>query len=92
MQSEDLPHSSGIKTHLAGSFCIPTDGRKTCPTNRGLRLDDVLLRSEAFASEDLPHKSGIKTICATYKTLFGYVGRLAPTNRGLRLNLFLSVI
>ena len=37
LRSEDLPHKSGIKTkkqQFIGSFF----SRKTCPTNRGLRL------------------------------------------------------
>ena len=37
-------------------------GRKTCPTNRGLRPREVLAKLTIPPSEDLPHKSGITTL------------------------------
>ena len=40
MQSENLPHSSGIKTYKRYHYLLI--GRKTCPTHRGLRFSDGL--------------------------------------------------
>ena len=38
VQSEDLPHESGIKTYVRQLLQTRQPSRKTCPTNRGLRL------------------------------------------------------
>ena len=58
--SEDLPHKSGITTS-GHSLYATFKGRKTCPTNRGLRpgRNDIFVKNHM--SEDLPHKSGITT-------------------------------
>ena|GEM_PF-5889745 len=61
VQSEDLPHESGIKTYQAVGYKDFRFRRKTCPTNRGLRLKKMLQGLHARQSEDLPHESGIKT-------------------------------
>ncbi|EEZ72111.1 hypothetical protein NEICINOT_03508 [Neisseria cinerea ATCC 14685] len=53
-------------------------GRKTCPTNRGLRLEATNTLIKTDMSEDLPHKSGITT-SNEYDIPFSFlVGRLAP--------------
>ena len=84
VQSEDLPHESGIKTR----DCVRSQrthlSRKTCPTNRGLRLQHLTNSTCIFVSEDLPHESGIKTVSCAF-ILISFSGRkTCPTNRGLR--------
>lgn len=54
MQSEDLPHSSGIKTLSQSSNRWSMSRRKTCPTNRRLRLVYVALSAFFDKSEDFP--------------------------------------
>ena len=54
------------------------EGRKTCPTNRGLRHTKLILPSVRRTSEDLPHKSGITTDASNLYRQFSCVGRLAP--------------
>ena len=78
VQSEDLPHVSGIKTTLTQSTHTKQSCRKTCPTYRGLRLTEAAERITELTSEDLPHVSGIKTDGMVYDHLRIQVGRLAP--------------
>lgn len=54
MQSEDLPHSSGINTQIPVEFEHELS-RKTCPTNRGLRQVTTIKVRYYIMSEDLPH-------------------------------------
>ena len=53
VQSEDLPHVSGIKTKIR---CHKTGqkSRKICPTNRGLRPFTSTEQVHHVESEDLP--------------------------------------
>ena len=53
--SEDLPHSSGIKTRRMNPHERVVFGRKTCPTHRGLRHKPDGLAVAPLLSEDLPH-------------------------------------
>ena len=83
-RSEDLPHSSGIKTLARSYKTLFKHSRKTCPTHRGLRLQFGTGFNKIHLSEDLPHSSGIKT-----QRLNGLAvsscRKTCPTHRGLRL-------
>ena len=77
-RSEDLPHKSGIKTEFPMISLTSLCCRKTCPTNRGLRLVCQKQIMREVRSEDLPHKSGIKTLPTGSAIACSGVGRLAP--------------
>ena len=84
--SEDLPHSSGIKTVcqvLFSAVCC----RKTCPTHRGLRRMALEMMIADCRRKTCPTHRGLRP---RYHS--GYVSRFrrktCPTHRGLRRKLF----
>ena len=61
LQSEDLPHESGIKT-LRDIHKLRVILSEDLPHKSGIKTLQVLLLYDLILSEDLPHKSGIKTV------------------------------
>ena len=60
--SEDLPHSSGIKTKNVAPQTSSNQRRKTCPTHLELQaFQTTSSQGRLKMSENLPHSSGIKT-------------------------------
>ena len=60
MQSEDLPHKSGITTVVAPHMARLARS-EDLPHKSGITTSIPLRDLFAFKSEDLPHKSGITT-------------------------------
>ena len=60
LQSEDLPHESGIKTP---QLVLPHSvlGSEDLPHESGIKTLLSSTLQSAWKSEDLPHESGIKT-------------------------------
>ena len=59
--SEDSPHKSGIKTGKTTSFRL-FQSRKTRPTNRGLRHEQLLLASIQSSRKTRPTNRGLRRI------------------------------
>ena len=82
LQSEDLPHKSGIKTNLLACVLVPIS-RKTCPTNRGLRQTFSFLYYRFNRRKTCPTNRGLRR--RNLKEIEMLVRRkTCPTNRGLR--------